>query len=112
MDSESIRVSDFDHIPRSIGAGDVIAGRYRIDRVLGEGGMGVVFAATHLELQEPVAIKLMLPSLVGHPESAARFAREARAKGDTEAAQFYEQRAAQLRAGKSPGALPTLPPRD
>jgi serine/threonine protein kinase len=79
VDSEAIRVSDFDHIPRSVGAGDVIAGRYRIDRVLGEGGMGVVFAATHLELQEPVAIKLMLPSLVGHPESAARFAREARA---------------------------------
>ena len=80
MESEAIRVSDFEHaLPRSVGIGDVIAGRYRIDRILGEGGMGVVFGATHLELQESVAVKLMLPSLVGHPESAARFAREARA---------------------------------
>ena len=41
--------------------GDIIAGKYRIDRVLGMGGMGVVVAATHGELQQTRAIKFMLP---------------------------------------------------
>ena len=40
-------------------SGDVIAGKYRIERLLGEGGMGVVFAAWHVELGKSVAIKLM-----------------------------------------------------
>ena len=36
--------------------GETIAGRYRLDRVLGVGGMGLVFAATHLELEQVVAV--------------------------------------------------------
>jgi serine/threonine protein kinase len=59
--------------------GDVLAGKYRIDKVLGIGGMGVVVAAHHLHLDERVAIKFLLPALVGSTESVARFAREARA---------------------------------
>lgn len=59
--------------------GTVLAGKYRVERVLGLGGMGMVVAAQHLQLDEKVAIKLQLPSLVQSPEARARFAREARA---------------------------------
>ena len=45
-----------------VGNGDVLAGKYRVDRVLGVGGMGVVVAATHLQLDQKVALKFMLPA--------------------------------------------------
>jgi serine/threonine-protein kinase len=60
-------------------AGDVLAGKYRIERVLGAGGMGVVVAAHHLHLDERVAIKFLLPDALGNAEAISRFAREARA---------------------------------
>lgn len=60
-------------------SGTVIAGKYRVERVLGRGGMGVVVEATHLELGTRVAIKLLLPELVESEEAAARFRREGRA---------------------------------
>ncbi len=59
--------------------GDVIAGKYRVDKILGMGGMGVVVAARHLHLDERVALKFLLPEALGNPEAAARFIREARA---------------------------------
>ena len=59
--------------------GDILAGKYRVDRVLGMGGMGVVVAATHLDLQEQRALKLMLPSALPDGEAVERFLREARA---------------------------------
>ncbi len=59
--------------------GDVLAGKYRVERVLGVGGMGVVVAATHLQLDQRVALKFLLPSALALPEVVARFAREARA---------------------------------
>src|SRR5438105_715156 len=59
--------------------GDVLAGRYRVERVLGSGGMGVVVAATHVELGQRVAMKFLLPHAMAHEEAAARFLREARA---------------------------------
>jgi serine/threonine-protein kinase len=59
--------------------GDVLAGKYRIERVIGEGGMGVVVAAHHLQLDQKVAIKFLLPEMLTNPEIVARFAREARA---------------------------------
>ena len=59
--------------------GDVLGGKYRVERVLGEGGMGVVVAATHLQLDQRVAIKFMLPAAFENPEALARFTREARA---------------------------------
>jgi hypothetical protein len=59
--------------------GDVLAGKYRVERVLGAGGMGVVVAAHHAQLDTKVAIKLLLPQMLSNPEAVARFAREARA---------------------------------
>jgi serine/threonine-protein kinase len=59
--------------------GDVLAGKYRVERVLGVGGMGVVVAAHHLQLDEKVALKFLLPEAIGNAEAVARFAREARA---------------------------------
>jgi serine/threonine-protein kinase len=59
--------------------GDVIGGKYRIDRAIAEGAMGAVFAAFHLELREPVAIKFLLPESHGRKDLAARFLREAQA---------------------------------
>src|SRR6185503_1830664 len=59
--------------------GDIIAGKYRVDRILGKGGMGMVVAATHLELLKVRAIKLMLPEATQVSMAAERFLREARA---------------------------------
>ncbi len=59
--------------------GDILAGKYRVDGVLGEGGMGVVVAAHHLQLDEPVALKFLLPAALKNADTMARFAREARA---------------------------------
>jgi eukaryotic-like serine/threonine-protein kinase len=59
--------------------GDILADKYRIERVLGAGGMGMVVAAYHLQLDERVAIKLLLPQTLANAEAVARFAREARA---------------------------------
>lgn len=60
------------------GPGDLIAGRYRVERVIGEGGMGVVLAAEHLDLGERVAVKLLLPDTARLEDAVARFQREAR----------------------------------
>jgi eukaryotic-like serine/threonine-protein kinase len=62
-----------------VSAGDVLAGKYLVERVLGVGGMGVVVAAHHMQLDEKVAIKFLLPEMLGHAEAVSRFAREARA---------------------------------
>jgi eukaryotic-like serine/threonine-protein kinase len=59
--------------------GAVLDGRYRVDRVLGQGGMGIVVAATHIALQQRVAVKLLLPGASATPEGVERFVREARA---------------------------------
>jgi serine/threonine-protein kinase len=59
--------------------GEILAGKYRVERVLGVGAMGVVVAATHIDLHELRAIKMMLPSMLGDTEGVERFLREARA---------------------------------
>lgn len=59
--------------------GDILAGKYRVERVLGEGGMGVVVAAWHIELEQRVAMKFLLPELAERGDAAERFRREARA---------------------------------
>jgi eukaryotic-like serine/threonine-protein kinase len=67
---------------RLIGApqpGDVLEGKYAIERVLGAGGMGIVVAARHTTLGQRVAIKMLLPEVVKRPEAVERFLREAKA---------------------------------
>jgi serine/threonine protein kinase len=62
-----------------IAVGQVVAQKYRVDRFIGQGGMGVVVAGFHLELDQPVAIKFLLSEAGLHDEGAERFRREARA---------------------------------
>jgi serine/threonine-protein kinase len=59
--------------------GDILAGKYRIEKVLGAGGMGVVVAARHIDLDQRVAIKCLLEHTRTMPEVVERFTREARA---------------------------------
>jgi serine/threonine protein kinase len=59
--------------------GEILAGKYRVERVLGIGGMGVVVAAHHIQLDKRVALKFLLPEATANAEVVARFAREARA---------------------------------
>ncbi len=59
--------------------GEVVAGKYEVQDVIGAGGMGVVVSARHLELEQTVAIKFLDRSLVDNPAASARFFREARA---------------------------------
>jgi serine/threonine protein kinase len=59
--------------------GDIIAGKYAIVRRLGEGGMAVVYEATHVRLRQPLAIKVLRPDVADSHTVLARFEREARA---------------------------------
>lgn len=60
--------------------GDVLAGKYRIEKILGRGGMGVVAAAIHVQLDERVAIKFLLPEALQNDGIIERFNREAKAQ--------------------------------
>jgi serine/threonine-protein kinase len=60
-------------------AGDLLGGKYSVERVLGAGGMGVVVAARHLQLGQLVALKFLLPAAVEAPGAIARFSREGKA---------------------------------
>jgi serine/threonine protein kinase len=67
-------------LPAGLRIGDAIAGKYRIEAVLGVGAMGTVVSAHHLLLAQLVAIKFLNPERVDrNPEARARFIREARA---------------------------------
>ena len=57
--------------------GHVVAGKYRLERELGQGGMGSVFVAVHVSTLRQFAIKLLRPELAGDAEAEARFFREA-----------------------------------
>jgi serine/threonine-protein kinase len=66
----------FENAP--VGPGEILDGKYRVDRVLGAGGMGVVVAATHVQLNTQVALKFLLPDVLSDAQIVERFVREAR----------------------------------
>jgi serine/threonine-protein kinase len=59
--------------------GHVLAGKYRVERIVGTGAMGVVVAATHMVLDQRIALKFMTPGQLPSAEQLERFMREARA---------------------------------
>ncbi len=59
--------------------GEIFDGKYRIERPIGQGAMAIVLEATHLQLEDRVAIKLLLPQWAADPEFVERFMREGRA---------------------------------
>jgi serine/threonine protein kinase len=61
-----------------VAIGQIIADKYRVERVLGQGGMGVVVEARHVQLDEKVALKFLLREALGDANAVARFAQEAR----------------------------------
>lgn len=65
--------------PRPFRPGQLIAEKFRVGRVIGEGGMGVVVEAEHVLLEERVALKFMHRNVASHPDAVTRFLREARA---------------------------------
>jgi hypothetical protein len=63
-------------MPAAMGVGVVVDGKYRVDAVIGQGGMGAVFRAWDLRLERSVAIKVVRADLLADPDSRARFRRE------------------------------------
>jgi len=61
--------------------GQTLDDKYRLDRLLGQGGMGAVYLATHLGTERYVALKLIAPQFMRNEEFVERFKREARAAG-------------------------------
>jgi serine/threonine protein kinase len=61
--------------------GEVLDDKYRLERLLGKGGMGAVYLATHLGTERYVALKLIAPQFMRNEEFVGRFKREARAAG-------------------------------
>ena len=70
--------------------GKVIAGRYRLEARLGEGGMGVVYRARHVLIERIVALKLIRPDLRGETHLRAWMLREARAANRVDHAHIVE----------------------
>ena len=84
--------------------GDVIADKYLVERVLGKGGMGIVYLAKHLQLGERVAIKLLRTKTLKNAELVARFLREGRT-----AARLSSEYVARVRdVGTLPNGAPYL----
>jgi len=64
--------------------GTVLAGRYRIEELIGSGGMGAVYRAEHVHMRKAVAVKVLHKEMTAFPEVVARFEREAVAAGRIE----------------------------
>jgi serine/threonine-protein kinase len=67
-----------------LASGEVVAERYRVAHLLGEGGMGAVYLAEHVHMHKRFALKVLHPDFVASPEILARFEREAVAAGHVE----------------------------
>ena len=57
--------------------GTLLAGRYRIEALIGSGGMGAVYRAEHVHMRKAVAVKVLHKEMTAFPEVVARFEREA-----------------------------------
>jgi Protein kinase domain len=68
-----------DTTPKGFREGDLFAGKFRIERLLGQGGMGAVYLAMHEGLKKRLAIKVLLGEISGNAEAVARFMNEAQA---------------------------------
>jgi eukaryotic-like serine/threonine-protein kinase len=66
------------NMERDVQVGQLIAGKYRVQQMLGRGGMGVVMAALHEQLNQRVALKFLTDEAYQQPEAVTRFLREAR----------------------------------
>jgi serine/threonine-protein kinase len=81
-DGFNICPNDGTGLPTSSGAhdlvGSILTDRYLIESRIGEGGMGTVYKAVHVRINQPVAIKVISRKLAGDADSIARFSREAR----------------------------------
>ncbi len=83
--------------------GDLFQGKYRIQKLLGKGGMGAVFSADHEGLGQRVAVKFLLAEAAGNEEANARFKQEARA-----AAQIQNDHVARVVDVSTDGGLPYM----
>lgn len=70
----------------------ILEGRFRIDRLLGEGGMGTVYKATDVRLNRTCALKILRPELTAHPTARRRMEQEARALARIEHANVVQVR--------------------
>src|SRR6185369_16608171 len=77
ISSPPVTVQDSERF--ALDPGRIVAGKYRIDGFLGAGGMGVVLSATHLELDAPVAIKVVRDDFAANEAIVSRLLFEARA---------------------------------
>jgi len=68
-------------LTQTLAIGEVVADKYRIEKLLGSGGMAEVYAAVNIRTDRRVALKWILPALAASPEVLARFRREALAAG-------------------------------
>jgi len=68
-------------VENPVRSGDLLDAKYRIESLVGQGGMGAVYRATHLHTTRTVAIKVIRPHLTSRPEFVERFRREAEAAG-------------------------------
>ena len=73
-----LRVGPNESVP-ALTTGDIVAGRYEIDGLAGDGGMAVVFSARHVHLNERFAVKVLRPAYAANPNIVSRFLQEARA---------------------------------
>jgi hypothetical protein len=74
---DSTNTPALDGSARPLSVGDVVAERYCINAVLGEGGVGVVYRVEHLHLRKQFALKVLLSQWLSMPDVVARFEREA-----------------------------------
>ena len=84
--------------------GTILLGKYRIDELIGTGGMGNVVRASHLYLQQAVAIKVLLPQMAESESTKARFLREAQATVKLKS----EHSARVMDVGTSPEGVPFM----